>query len=164
MRPGRLHVPADDLREPARERPRRLEEVLHRAGLHDQRAVQQRERRLGRDQRHHRRDAAHPSVLRHLHQEGDRRRHDHQRGADLSERGQPREGRRAGGQGARGGRHGERPHPGPGLHVRPRLRRPRRPHLGDHVDGPGRDRRLSRSLAWAGAPDTRPAAPRRPRP
>lgn len=30
-----------------------------------------------------------------------------------------------------------RPYPGPRLHVRPRLRRPRRPHLGDHVDGPG---------------------------
>ncbi len=28
-------------------------------------------------------------------------------------------------------------HPGPRLHVRPCLRRPRRPHLGGHVDGPG---------------------------
>ncbi len=30
-----------------------------------------------------------------------------------------------------------RRHPGPRLHVRPLLRRPRRPHLGGRLDGPG---------------------------
>src|SRR5690606_17501553 len=48
--------------------------------------------------------------------------------------------------GRRAGRHGGRqPDPGPRLHVQPALRRSRRPYLGTVLDGPGGDRRLSRT-------------------
>ena len=64
------------------------------------------------------------------------------RSADLRRLQQPRAGRYARRQGARRRREGAARTAGPRLHVRPWLRRPRRPHLGAHPH----DRRAAKAL------------------
>ncbi|CAA9247690.1 MAG: Glyoxalase family protein, partial [uncultured Acetobacteraceae bacterium] len=126
----------EDLRQSPGEGPPALDGLLRGAGLHVQQAVHRRHRGLHGDLGRHLRDAAHPREVPGVHPQGDRRRDQGHGGAHLplgrqQGGGGPARGRRAGGRRDRGAR-------ADGLrrHVRPQLPRPRRPHLGGHLDGP----------------------------
>src|SRR5262245_39416335 len=143
---ARSHAP-DDLRQPPRGRPPHLPPLFHRAWLLLQRAVQRRQGALPRARRAPACDAAQARVLPDFHAPQGGRREGEQRGTDLPRRREPRRGGRAGGPSPVAWRHASARAPDPRrLHVRPQLRRSRRPHLGNPLDGSDADDRGRRSL------------------
>ncbi|CAA9526305.1 MAG: Glyoxalase family protein, partial [uncultured Solirubrobacteraceae bacterium] len=131
------HAAPPRLRQPPRHRPAGVEGVLRQARFRVRSEVHRRRLRVhGRRGGRVLRDAARPDALRGLRGQARRRRPRDDPGAHLPLGRGPggrRLLRRRGPRGRRVAREGADGH---GLHVRPLVRRPRRPPLGGHVDGP----------------------------
>ncbi|CAA9476226.1 MAG: Glyoxalase family protein, partial [uncultured Solirubrobacteraceae bacterium] len=129
--------PPQAVRQPRRRGPRSQRRLLHQAGLRVRCPLHRRVRDLHDRGRRRLLHAARQAALRRLHQQPPERSGDPDRGALRLQRRAPRGGRRPRQRRPRVGGIAGRRGPGPRLHVRPQLPRPRRPSLRGLLDGHG---------------------------